>query len=299
VSMMNLQRYDDAFETFTGLLPATSVGERNGAAAVAAVYNNLGVVQMRRGASPQSGTPTYFFTKATDADPGEIDYLFNLGYAYVLERNFQGAIYWLREALRRNPADADAHFVLAGALQAAGSTTEATRERELARQLSEHYEDLERKAQIDRLAVPADLERVQADADGSGALRPDLIVVTSTQRDQRETAAFHLERGRRLFDREQDTDALAELRRAVYLSPYEAEAHFLIARIYLRAGRPGDAIEALKISIWSSDTAAARLALAQAYLKTGDKPAARAEAERALGLDPASSEAKRLLAEIR
>ena len=35
--------------------------------------------------------------------------------------------------------------------------------------------------------------------------------------------------------------ALAELRRVIYLSPYEAQAHLLMGRIHLRAGRPGEA----------------------------------------------------------
>ena len=61
---------------------------------------------------------------------------------------------------------------------------------------------------------------------------------------------------------------MAELRRAVYLSPYEAQAHLLIGRIHLRGGRPADAVDALKISIWSEDTrgraARARRGLPQA-----------------------------------
>ena len=108
----------------------------------------------------------------------------------------------------------------------------------------------------------------------------------SAQREQRELAAFHLEQGRRLFDREQDGEALAELRRAVYLSPYEAQAHLLIGRIHLRGGRPADAIDALKISIWSEDQAPARVCLAEAYLKTGDKNSARAEAAARAGARP-------------
>ena len=47
---------------------------------------------------------------------------------------------------------------------------------------------------------------------------------------------------------------MTELRRVVYLSPYEAQAHLLIGRIHLRAGRPQEAVNALKISIWSEDT---------------------------------------------
>ena len=92
---------------------------------------------------------------------------------------------------------------------------------------------------------------------------------------------------------------MSELRRAVYLSPYEAQAHLLIGRIHLRAGRPAEAIDALKISIWSADTATARVALGEAYLKTGDPAAARREVERALALDPSSADAKKLQAEIR
>jgi Tfp pilus assembly protein PilF len=295
-SMLNLQRYDDAFETYGGLLAggAAADGPMRGA-----VNNNLGVIQIRRGGSSQGGSAVYFLTKATEADPGATDCFFNLGYAYVLDRNFQGAIYWLREALRRDPADADAHVVLAAALQATGSIVEAGRERDLARQLSSHYEELARQGSADRQAVPRSLERVQLDPDGSSSLHASLIVGTSAQRDQRELAAFYLERGRRLFDREQDGEALAELRRAVYLSPYEAQAHLLIGRIYLRDGRPGDAVDALKISIWSADSAPARVALAEAYLKTGDAKGARTEAERALGMDPSSADAKRVLAQIR
>jgi Tfp pilus assembly protein PilF len=39
--------------------------------------------------------------------------------------------------------------------------------------------------------------------------------------------------------------------------------------------------------------------LAEAYLKMGDTANAKAEAQRALTLDPASADAKRLLSEIR
>ena len=59
---------------------------------------------------------------------------------------------------------------------------------------------------------------------------------------------FHLDRGRRLFQQERDEEAIAELRRVVYLQPYQSEAHLLLGRIYLRTGRPQEAINSLKIS---------------------------------------------------
>ncbi len=300
VSLLELRRYAQAFDALTALLddlPAPAPDGR--ASARAAVYNNLGIVQIRRDDdAPRGGTPAYYLTKAADAEPGDPDILFNLGYAYVLERNHTGAIYWLREALRRDPTDADAHYVLAAALQASGSLVEAARERELAGQLASRYEALE-KTSADRTAVPPRLARVRTDLETVHPLGPEQTVVTSAQREQRELAAFHLDRGRRLFEREEDRQAMAELRRAVYLSPYEAQAHLLIGRIYLRGGRPAEAIDALKISIWSEDTAPAHVALAEAYLKVGKRPAARTELERALAIDPQSAAARRLLATVK
>ena len=58
-------------------------------------------------------------------------------------------------------------------------------------------------------------------------------------------------------------------------------------------------MNALKISIWSVDTAAARIVLARAYLSMKNSAAARNELQKALKLDPASSEARQLLDTIK
>jgi Tfp pilus assembly protein PilF/TolB-like protein len=298
VSLVNLKRFDEAFTAFKALIDeAASAADKS--VDISAAWNNLGVIQIRRGSTPETGTPSFFLTKAADAAPGDSDVLFNLGYAYLLDRNTQAATYWLREAVRRDPSDADAHFVLAAALQSSGSDVEAGRERELARRLSSRYEELERRAATEKTPAPKGLERIRTDPETPAAGGFDAAVSTSAQQDQRELVKFHLERGQRLYEREADADAMSELRRAVYLSPYEAQAHLLIGRIHLRAGRPQEAVNALKISIWSEDTAVARIALADAYLKLQNATAARAELERALTLDPNSAEAKRMLGGIK
>jgi lipopolysaccharide biosynthesis regulator YciM len=120
-----------------------------------------------------------------------------------------------------------------------------------------------------------------------------------SQREQQQLASFYLDRARRLFAQENDRDAVAELSRALYLSPYLAEAHLLLGRIHLRNGRLLDAIDALKISVWSADTAEAHVVLGRAYQQAKDLASARAEAERALAVDPASVEAKQLLDMLR
>jgi len=119
------------------------------------------------------------------------------------------------------------------------------------------------------------------------------------QRQQRELARFYLERGRRLVEQENDRDAESELRRALYLAPYDAEAHLLLGRSYLRSGRLREAMDEFKVSIWSEDTAAARVALAEAYLDARDSAAALAEVQRALVLDPGSVQAKKVLDRLR
>jgi tetratricopeptide (TPR) repeat protein len=282
LSLIALKQYDDAFTVLKSLDSANP-----------AVLNNLGVVQIRRSGNPDLGKPTYFFTKAAEGDPDDSDVLFNLGYAYALDRDPQAAIYWLRETLRRNPADGDAHVVLASALEAAGSTVEAARERELATRLSSRSQDVGPRAPL-----PRGLERVRQEPDAAKAGGVGQALAATAQRDQQNVAQFHLERGRRLFAQEQDREALAELKRAVFLSPYEAEAHLLIGRIYLRAGRPREAVDALKISIWSRDSAQAHVALGEAYLSMKDAASARAEAQRALAVDPSSNEATALLRKI-
>lgn len=281
LSQIQLSRYDEAFATFRALADEHPDPR---------VLNNLGVIQLRRRSTSQ-GVPTYFFNKATEADSTDADYFFNLGYAYLVDRDPGAAMYWLREAVRRNPADGDAHFVLGAALAATGSQPQATRERELARRLSATYEQWEKRPADELLKG---LERLKTDVELPRA-EPDDAVVNDGQRDQRELARFYLDRGRRLFLEERDTEALAELNRTVFLSPYEAEAHLLVGRIYLRGGRTHEAIDALKISIWSADSSDAHLALAEAYLQTREMASAHDEAQRALALDPSSKQAQSIL----
>jgi tetratricopeptide (TPR) repeat protein len=285
LSQIQLRKYDDAFATFKSLLDAQ---------ATPTALNNLGVVQLRRGATAQTGVATFYFKKAAEADPDDPDYVFNLGYAYWQDRDPQAAIYWLREAVRRNPADGDAHFVLAAALMTGGDVSEAARERDLARRLSAAYEP-NRRAAGD--IVPKGLERLKNQVELPHP-RIEARLASSGQRDQEELATFYLDRGRRLFQEENDRDALVELSRALYLSPYRADAHLLVGRIHLRNGRVADAIGALKIALWSSESAAAHAVLGEAYRQARDPTAARAEAERALALDPASAEAKQLMARL-
>ena len=280
LSLIHLKRFDDAMQTLRAMLAESPA---------AAVANAIGVIELRRAATYQPGRATYYFSQASELDPSDGDLFFNLGYAYWLDKDAKAAIYWLREAVRHDPADGDAHYILSVALQQTGATAEAARERELAERLSSKYKGWQAKAATAE-PVPRGLERLIEELIPARA-RVDNAIDLAGQRDQEKLAAFHLDAGRRAYRREADREAIQELRRALYISPYLAEAHLLLGRLYLRGGRAADAVEELKIALWSEATVAAHLALAEAFLQVQDQAAARVEVERALALDPNSPEA--------
>ena len=287
LSLMSLKRFDDALQT----LRALQGDERS-----AAVTNAIGVAELRRTATPQPGRATYYFSQASQIDPADGDLFFNLGYAYWLDRDPRATIYWLREAVRRNPGDGDAHFILGVALHQTGATAEAAREHELATRLSSKYAGWGARA-VAGDPVPRGLERL-AEGLTPSATRVDSILTTVGQRDQEALAAFHLDAGRRAYQREADREAIQELRRALYLSPYLAEAHLMLGRLHLRGGRAEEAVAALKIALWSEETVAAHVALAEAYLQVQDTASARSEIDRALVLDPKAEDALAVKAKI-
>ena len=251
---------------------------------------------MRKATVVQPGRATYYFSQASELDTSDGDLFFNLGYAYWLDKDPKAAVYWLREAAGRDAGDRGAHCILDVALQQAGTTAEATREHELATRLSSKYAGWEKSA-AGGDPVPRGLERLHEELLPSRA-RVDTMITSAGQRDQESLAAFHLDAGRRAYEREADREAIQELRRALYLSPYLAEAHLLLGRLYLRGGRPAEAVEALKIALWSEETVAAHVSLAEALLQVQDQAAARVEIDRALAIDPKSAEALALKAKL-
>jgi tetratricopeptide (TPR) repeat protein len=288
LSLVQLKRLDDAFATLRTLADRSPS---------ATLMNNIGVIQLRRPVTPQTGRATYYFNQALKLDEDDPDYYFNLGYAYWAEKDPNAAIFWLREAVRRDPADGEAHAVLAAALQTTGAAAEAARERELATQLSSTYAEWAKKPTGPE-PIPRGLERLKPSLEVSTLRRVDSAIATTGQREQKELTAFHLDRGRRFFEQGSNTEAITELARAIYLSPYEADAHLLMGRVYLRTGETASAINAFKIALWSQETVEGRIALAQAYLQVKDQVAAREALQRALVLDPNSAEAKELLGKL-
>ena len=285
LTQVQLKRYDSAYATLNALAEQ---------APSAAVWNNLGVVQLRRAVTTPAVRPIEFFARAAAIDPDEPDYAFNLGYASWIDGDLPSAIRWLREAVRGNPADGDAHAALGAVLEAAGVTAEAAREQDLARQLAPGPAAWERRVAAGERA-PRGLERLQPALDARPAGRAGRAVAPGTPPDQADPAELSLDRARELVGQAQDRQAETELRRVLRRQPYLAEAHLLLGRVLLRTGRVPEAIDAFRISLWSEETAAGHLALADAHLQVKDREAARGDVERALALAPDSAEARAAL----
>jgi tetratricopeptide (TPR) repeat protein len=270
-SLVQLRRHDDAFAQLTALAAVSDDP---------AVSALLGVVQLRRGSTPQTGRATYYFNQAVERAAASADACFNLGYAYWLDKDAPAAAYWLREAVRRDPTDGDAHFVLAAALAASGAGPEAERERELARRLSERWEQAGPGD-----VVPRGLERLPDDSrPASSGLESTLAA--GVQRDQRALASFHLDTAKRAFDAGRDQETIRETQRVLYLTPYDVEGLRLLGRAQARSGLLQEAIGALKIAIWSQESAAAQVELGELLLRARDAAGALRAAERALVLEP-------------
>jgi len=286
LSLVRLGRLNEAFTTFTELQD-----ERPSPAVASA----LGVVQLRLGLKAEGRSATSYFTRAVEGAPEDTDYLFNLGYSYALARESAPALLWLREVVRVDATDGDAHFLMSNVLASTGKPVEAQRELELARLLGTDHQP---PAGAPRDRVPTGWERLPEELDAPTSLQSESIRRPG-QREQQEVAAFHLQEGRRLIAAQQDRQAIDELRRAIYLSPYQDEPHLLLGQLYVRAARLSEAVDEFKVAIWCRETPEARLELAGALLASGDKAGARREAERALVLRPGSADAKTLIEKAR
>ena len=92
--------FDKAFAAFSYLstrLPLTEV------------YNNLGVVEARRG---RRASAVEYFSKAVNADPNDADYRFNLAVALFKNGDSAGAARQLQEELQQRPSDGEAKALL-------------------------------------------------------------------------------------------------------------------------------------------------------------------------------------------
>jgi tetratricopeptide (TPR) repeat protein len=109
-----------------------------------------------------------------------------------------------------------------------------------------------------------------------------------------------LEKAQELYNARRDAEALAELQRLLRDEPANAEAFLLVGRIKLQQDQQDEAIAALKTAIfWDASLIDGHILLARIYLARGATADAKKYVNAALALDPTNQEAISLQRQIR
>src|SRR6267143_4959217 len=256
------------------------------------ILNNLAVARVRQGKTAAAQTD---LRRATDVDPDEDDYPFNLGLLAMQTGDFAAAAAAFREASERKPDNPEDRALLVQSLEKAGKKAEADQERESAAEalgpnaLQSVHMDAKPDAtfRLARIRTELDTTALRLEIAASGAAATSGAPVDSSasriRRARQELAAGHLDA------------AENEFQGVLRTEPTNAAAHRGMADIDHRRGKLDDAVKELHASLDARDSALVRTILARIYLEQKKPDLARAEVQRALKLAPNYSEAKQLL----
>jgi tetratricopeptide (TPR) repeat protein len=246
---------------------------------LAEIYNNLGVVASRLG---QKDSVEYF-QKATNADPNDADYHFNLAVGLYREGDFAGASRQVHQTLAAQPGDAEAGSLL---------------------QLATMGAHADAKTQPGSTPGKAPLERIRTSYNESSFRELAMEIDAAAERrlaeaEPRTHARFHIDRGRELLNQGFVAEADKEFREAIAFDPSNPSAHAGLARAletsHDSAGARTEAQEALR----QRQLVEPLLVLARLDLDENKTESAASEIDQALRLEPSNSatlELKRTLA---
>jgi len=264
--------------------------------------NNLALARERLGKSQEASVD---FARATQLDPEEDDYWFNLGLLNLRTNEPAAAVRAFREVLRRQPDDTEARALLIAALDQSGRSSEATAEREQAGRVGRRPAALpstspEALAKFDRIKVELDPASLHPVADTTGQTTADTGAKPAGALAHRiQHRDLHMARGQQFLAAGKLYDAQREFSEAIVLVPLNSPAaHQGLAEVFRRQGRPDDAIRELRAALASRDDPATRTALARLLLEQNNATEAREELRAALKLAPGYAEARRLLEQL-
>jgi tetratricopeptide (TPR) repeat protein len=268
VAQLEIGRYREAAALY-GTLAATDPS--------AAVLNNHALALLRGGGTLKASA---VLRKAAELAPDSLDITFNLAFALLVEGEADAAAFFFRGLARQMPLDRHIRVLLAWALRKGGQAAEADEEWKGVVALAPQYATL----------TTPDLTR-----------RFEKILVSERPfdigretRSDTEVAASLLLRAQRLFESGDHEGALQEGTRAGYLDPYNPRIHALLGRVHRAGSRTEQALNEFRMALWSKDDAGIRVELALLLREAGRLAESRAEAQKALALDPTREDARRL-----
>jgi len=269
--------YDKSFAAFSFVLSRLPLTE---------VYNNLGVVEARRG---HRTSAVDYFSKAVKADPYDADYRFNLAVALFKNGDSAGASRQLRDELQERPTDGEAKNLLdmitrgvpppvMTAAPAANSLLPTTQARLPLERIKRNYDE-------------ASYRQLQLEIHNFDEAR-------LTNMSARDHAAFHVQRGKELEAQNMTGQAESEFREAISTDPSNAAAHAQLAMLLEKKGDAKDARTEAQTSLRLKPNVEALLVLARLDLKQSQLQSATSDVDRALALDPGNSSALTLKQDI-
>jgi Tfp pilus assembly protein PilF len=260
------------------------------------ILNNLALARARLGDAAAARTA---LSRASDIDPDEDDYPFNLGLLALRANDLAAAATHFREAVHREPDNPEDRAFLIYTLEKAKKKSEAAEERQSALEALgptglpviklEAKKDAASK--YERIKPELDTTTLRLELRGPDAL-PSPSAEAAPPAD---TPAAHVRFGRLDLAAGHLDAAEKEFRAALLADPNNASAHQEIAEIYRRRGKLEDAIQELQMSLAARDSAAVRTTLARIYLEQKKPELARAEVEKAVKLAPNYLAARELL----
>ncbi|HEY2459545.1 MAG TPA: tetratricopeptide repeat protein [Candidatus Acidoferrum sp.] len=308
VCRLQMNQPEQAEEVFTALQDQLRSNANRGAMAgltgadIPELLNNLAVARARLG---KTAAAQEDLKHASDFDPDEDDYPFNLGLLALRAGDGAGATGYFREAAQRAPDNPEDRAMLIQALEKTGKKAEADQEREaVGEALGPNALPVIRVDAKGEALVK--LQRIKMGLDVA-ALWPEMesrvMTASGTSSgggagDTADTAVAHLRRGRQELAGGRLDNAESEFRIVLRLDASSSAAHSELADVDRRRGKLDDAVKELQASLAARDSAVVRTTLARIYLEQNKPDLARAEAERALKLAPNYSAAKQLLGHL-
>ncbi len=255
LSRFNTGKYVDAENAFAfvaGRLPLPEV------------VNDQGVAQSR-----QNKDALPLFLRASNADPNDSDYHYNLAVTYLRRGDFANANREVEQTLKFKPTDTEATelktLVAAGRNAPKTSTSTAT--------------GFEPTTRIRRTYSEAGFRQAAFQLDQVRAMK--LALLPPAQQ-----AAEYVQLGQDYIAQGLLPEAEEQFQSAIAASPNSAPAHAGLAQVREQSGSADDALTEAKTSIGIAPNAPAYVVLARLDLKKNDLAAAVADVQHALRLDP-------------
>jgi Tfp pilus assembly protein PilF/TolB-like protein len=269
--------YDRAFAAFSFLLTRAPLAE---------VYNNLGVVEARRG---HRAPAVEYFTKAVNADPTEPDYRFNLAVALYRNGDSTAAGRQAKEELQERPSDGEAKSLLE-AINRGAPLPVAPPSGSSSSLLG-----------TNQPRIP--LERIKRNYDEASYRQLEMQIRNLNEArlasmSNHDHAAFHVQRGKELLAQNMTEQAESEFRDAIAAEPSNAAAHAQLASVLEKTGDVNGVRSEAQNSIRLKPNVDALLVLARLDLQQNQFQAATTDVDRALTLEPNNAAALSLKRDI-